>query len=417
MPHRGAGILAGVFRRVITAAAVSGAVCSLAAAVATAGSTPTSAGSAAALIGRLAVLQRPQTPADVLPAGVTLPALGQGTVIPSLTRLVATPAGASVYLVVFTPARGSLPLWRASLGDQVSLVSVTAARAALTEPVPAVDLSNGNSVAIIGPSSRSPNPLAPDYYVGIVPNGVARVAWTFANFQRKHRYVVNAQAASNVVVAPFDSGAPFLLRATWYAADGALIPTSDSAALHAIAANQNIQKKRIIRQDARIRYRPPSALLTAFAVFSVTSRNGVKVGGLTISHPALSSLPLAILRITAREGNPRFRPEFDPMDIRQATTRSGVSAWIIPGVHSLCVAEVDKPHFPFGGTGAGMACSRDVASAVADGAGLSSGYPGGVTWHYGVLPNTKLTLTIRTGPHSHKTIHPPDGVYIYRTAH
>lgn len=99
------------------------------------------------------------------------------------------------------------------------------------------------------------------------------------------------------------------------------------------------------------------------------------------------------------------------MDIRQATTRSGISAWIIPGAHSLCVAEVDKPHFPFLGTSAGMSCSRDVASATAQGAGVSSGHPGGVTWHYGVLPNTKPTLTIRTGPHSHKTLRPPDGVY------
>jgi hypothetical protein len=57
-----------------------------------------------------------------------------------------------------------------------------------------------------------------------------------------------------------------------------------------------------------------------------------------------------------------------------------------------------------------MGCSRDVASAVSDGSGVSSD-----RWHYGVLPNTKPTLTIRTGAHSHKTIHPPDGVYIYRT--
>jgi hypothetical protein len=141
----------------------------------------------------------------------------------------------------------------------------------------------------------------------------------------------------------------------------------------------------------------------------------VRVGGLTISRPALTSLPLAILSITRDPGNPRFNPELDPNDMRQATTRSGVSVWIIPGANSLCVAQVDKPRFPFMGTGGGMACSRDVASAVSDGSGLTSGAPGGVTWHYGVLPKTKPTLTIRTGRHSHKIIHPPDGVYIYRT--
>jgi hypothetical protein len=404
-----------VVRAGVFGAALSG-IPAIAGAFAGTSDAQTSSGPSAALTARLAVLQRPQTPADVLPSGLKLPTRGQGTIIPALTRLVATPAGASVYLAVFTPARGSLPLWSPSLGDQVSLVSVTARGAELTEPVPAVDLSNGNDVGIVGAGSRYPYQLAPDYYVGIVPDGVARVAWTFANLQGKHPYLVNAQAANNVVVAPFHSGTPFLLRVTWYTADGAVVPTSDAAALHAIAARQSIERERIIRQDARIRYRPASALLAAFAVFNVTSRTGVTVAGLTISHPALSSLPLAILSITAHAGNPRFDPELDPKDIRQATTRSGVSTWIIPGARSLCVAEVDKPRFPlFAGTGAGMGCSRDVASAVSDGSGVSSGYPGGITWHYGVLPNTKPTLTIRTGPHSHKTIHPPDGVYIYRT--
>jgi hypothetical protein len=242
------------------------------------------------------------------------------------------------------------------------------------------------------------------------------VVWTFANAQRKHRYLVDGLAANNVVVAPFRAASPFLLHTTWYAADGAVVPTSDSLLRHAIAARQNILRKRLIRQDSQIRYRPPRTLLAAFAVFDVTSRTGVKVGGLTISHPAPSSLPLAILSLTARVGHPGFGPELDPNDVRRATTRSGVSAWIIPGVHSLCVAEVDKPRFPLYGTGAGMACSPDVASAVSGGAGLTSGYPGGGTWHYGVLPRTKPTLTIRSGPHRHKTIHPPDGVYIYRTS-
>ena len=66
-------------------------------------------------------------------------------------------------------------MWSPSLGDQVSLVSVTAQGAELTEPVPAVDLTDGSSVAVIGASPGYPHQLAPDYYVGIVPDGVARV--------------------------------------------------------------------------------------------------------------------------------------------------------------------------------------------------------------------------------------------------
>ncbi len=400
MAVAGAGLVGAAFSGIPAFAGTSGA--------------DTSSGPSAALTARLAVLQRPQTPADLLPSGLKLPKMGQGTIIPALARLVATPAGTSVYLAVFTPVRGSRPLWSTKLGDQVSLVSVNDQGAELTTLVPAVDLTNAHNVSIIGPASGKPGP---DYYAGIVPDGVARVAWTFADLRRRHRYLVNATAANNVVVAPFHSGTPFLLRATWYAADGAVVPTSDSALLHAIAEKQSIERKRVIRQDARVRYRPASALLAAFAVFNVTSRTGVKVAGLTISHPALTSLPLGILSITGHTGNPRFGPELDPKDIRQATTRSGVSAWIIPGARGLCVAVVDKPRFPlFGGGGAAMGCSRDIASAVSSGSGISSGSPGDVTWHYGVLPNTKPTLTIRTGPHSHKTIHPSDGVFIYRTS-
>jgi hypothetical protein len=133
----------------------------------------TSSGPSAVLTARLAVLQRPQTPSDVLPSGLKLPPLGEGTIIPGLTRLVATPAGASVYLAVFTPARGRLPLWSPSLGDQVSLVSVTARGAELTEPVPAVDLSNGKSVGIIGAASAVSGGagISSDrWHYGVLPN-------------------------------------------------------------------------------------------------------------------------------------------------------------------------------------------------------------------------------------------------------
>ena len=172
----------------------------------------------------------------------------------------------------------------------------------------------------------------------------------------------------------------------------------------------------MVREDSQIRYRPARALLDAFAVFDVTSRSGVKVGGLTISHPRLSSLPLAILSITSQAGRRGGGPQLVPSDIRQATTSSGVSAWIVPGVHGLCLATVDTPSFPLDGTGAGMGCAPSVALAVSQGSGVTVGNPGGVTWHYGVLPRTKPTVTIRSGRHGHRTIHPADGVYIYQTS-
>jgi len=99
-------------------------------------SRPAATSAADALIAKLAVLRRPQTSADRLPRNLKLNreangvGLPQGThwgvILPSLSRLVATPPGARLYLVVTTPVSGSQALWRASLGDQVTILVITA---------------------------------------------------------------------------------------------------------------------------------------------------------------------------------------------------------------------------------------------------------------------------------------------------
>lgn len=149
-------------------------------------------------------------------------------------------------------------------------------------------------------------------------------------------------------------------------------------------------------------------------MFGVTSRSGIRVGDLTISHPRLSSVPLPILQLTG----PRARMQLDPSDMRQATTRNGVSVWIVPGRKGLCAAAVDPSSysFPFRyDSGAGAGCSGSIAQAELYGAGVGICRSAGYSSHYGVLPNAHPTRTIRTGPHTHMSIRPPDGVYIYRT--
>ena len=259
-----------------------------------------------------------------------------------------------------------------------------------TFPVPAVDLTNGFAVEVVGGGrSQSTHALAGAYEVGIVPDGVARVRWTFANATAKRTYVVDVPAANNVAIRPLHPGTPFLLRASWHAADGSVVPTSDGALRQAIAARDNILRERIIRQDAHRSFRPSPAIIADFAVFNVTSRSGVRVGDLTISHPKLSSVPLPILDLTAPRRRDPLDPELDPEDMRQATTPSGVSAWIIPGRHGLCVAAVDQPQFPYRyGSGGGGECSASVAQAEIGGVGFSSCRFSGYSWHYGVLPNT-----------------------------
>ena len=368
----------------------------------------------AGLISRLAVLRRPQTEADVLPAGVTVMG-AHGVIIPTLTRLVAQPAGASVYLAVSTPLAGSPPLWSPKLGDQVGIVTVTTTGATETFTAPAADLTNAFIVEGVegAPVASSQAPTSV-YEAGIVPDGVARVRWTFANATAKRTYVVDVPASNDVAITPFHAGTPFLLRATWYAPDGSVVPTSDSALRHAMAARGKVLAQRIGRQDERSAFRPPPGILADFAVFGVTSRSGIRVGDLTISHPRLSSVPLPILQLT----RPRARMQLDPSDMREATTRNGVSVWIVPGRKGLCAAAVDPSSysFPFRyDSGAGAGCSGSIAQAELYGAGVGICCSAGYSSHYGVLPDAHPTRTIRTGPHTHMSIRPPDGVYIYRT--
>lgn len=185
-----------------------------------------------------------------------------GVIIPSLTRLVAQPAGASVYLAVSTPLAGSPPLWSPKLGDHVGIVTVTSTGATETFTAPAADLTN----AFIGEgvegapvaSSQAPTSV---YEAGIVPDGVARVRWTFANATAKRTYVVDVPAGNDVAITPFHAGTPFLLRATCYAPDGSVVPTSDSALRHAMAARDKVLAQRIARQDERGSFRPPPGIL------------------------------------------------------------------------------------------------------------------------------------------------------------
>ena len=104
--------------------------------------------------------------------------------------------------------------------------------------------------------------------------------------------------------------------------------------------------------------------------------------------------------------------------MREATTRNGVSVWIVPGRKGLCAAAVDPSSysFPFRyDSGAGAGCSGSIAQAELYGAGVGICCSAGYSSHYGVLPDAHPTRTIRTGPHTHMSIRPPDGVYIYRT--
>ena len=213
-----------------------------------------SAASARPLIARLAVLRRPQTVADVLPSRPKLVHL-QGTIIPSLTRLVASPPGAKMYLVVSTPPTGLNALWDPKLGDQVSIVTITAHSATDSEPLPVADLSDAQQVSL-SPGGRVPTPpgsrfhgrLQPAYEVSVVPDGVAHVRWTFLSPPGKPRQRVNARVGDNVAYARSAPTGGILISGRWYATDGTLIPTSSRPMRQAEAAQQTARKAAAIRQ-------------------------------------------------------------------------------------------------------------------------------------------------------------------------
>lgn len=246
-----------------------------------------------------------------------------------------------------------------------------------------------------------------------MPDGVAQVRWTFANAGGKPTPAVEVPVTNNVAVGPRGPSTAFLLHARWYAANGSVVPTSDRALRHAIAVRQATLKRQAIRYDARHSHHAPASLLADFAVFTVHSRSGIRTAaGNIISKPRLSSLPLAILDIAA----PNQPPQLDPEQMREVRTPSGDRGWIIPGARGLCLAVVDQPRFPFNryGGGAGEACTASLARAESEGTGLSSGYPGGPTVTYGVVPIAKRTVRVWTG-HGYRSIHPADGVYVFRS--
>jgi hypothetical protein len=264
-------------------------------------------------------------------------------------------------------------------------------------------------VGVTGPPGHAS--FANAYDVAVVPDGVAQVRWTFGDIAGKPGRVVDAPAADNVAVVPYmrSAGEARLVRAAWFASNGRAIPTSDQALLRAIAARKAVLSARIVRYDARHSYRAAPALLADFAVFAVTSRTGVRTAaGNIISHPRLSSVPYPILEIAT----PNEPPQLDPEDMRQVTTRSGVEVWIIPGRRGLCLAALQQSRLPgLIGGGAGEDCSGTLARAESEGAGFTSGRPGGVTEIYEVVPKGR-TITIRTRRGTRKTIYPPDGVYV-----
>jgi hypothetical protein len=235
---------------------------------------------------------------------------------------------------------------------------------------------------------------------------------------------VDPKVVNNVTYAPVQRGAPVVAGARWFAADGRVIPTSDRAYRQAIAARDDAMKADSIRRYAHYSYRAAPAILADFAVFSITSRRGVRTpSGLVILRPTLSSLPFAIVNFA----EPNQPARLDPTQIRQITTPAGDRFWVIPGERGLCAAVIDKVRIPMVGglgEGGGEACSATLAQTETGGSGVSEVLSGGHSISYQVLPKSKaITIRTRAGTRrtfrpragTRRTFRPPHGVYVRKS--
>lgn len=394
-------------------------------------SNASEAPSAKGLIGHLAVLRRSQRPADRLPTGLKFqPPVGH--IIPRLTRLLASPPGARLFLVVRTPPGGRGALWSQKLGDQALIVAVTRYGASQTEAIPAAALNDAQLGGLVGfarrPHADRAAAFKHAYYVGIVPDGVAHVRWTFGTFQGKPALSVTRSVSDNVTyiaATQLRPRATSLLKARWYAANGAPIPTSGRALRQAMQLRQDEQRSRDLRTLSHYpRYRASASLLADFFVFSINSRAGVTIPtGLTISRPRLASLPLGALDMVTREYPEAFtngchpkracgqvmarRPFIQPdlSQIRQVSSPKGPSFLVVPGREGMCFIALIQD-------GASGSCAT-LRAAERYGAG-ESGPPGNshVGTYYFVLPKAHPTAKILSSPRHWRTIRPLDGLYI-----
>jgi hypothetical protein len=400
---------------VTCATAVSGgfAASPWAAAAGTSVAAHAAAPTADGLIARLAILRRPQTPADTLPAHAPRLPAPAGRIIPSLTRLVATLPGVNLYLVVSMPSRGALALWSPRLGDQASIVAVGHLTFTQSLPFPAVDLDDPLHLASVETRAAGNGAVTARLAALIVPDGISQVRWAVTGWAGKPGPTQAVPVSNNVAVVHLAPN-EFPGRTTWHAADGSVVPTSEQAIRRALAHRRVLVRRGLIRSIERHPHRAAPGLLAGFAVFRVTSRSPMREpGGLTIWRPRLAQLPMIVLSMLTQPHS----GQLDFRQIRAVVTRSGARLWVIPGAHGMCLAtaHIVRGSGPVTEESGGGACTPSLAQAESQGTGFSEGYPGGVSTSYGVQPLSKPTVTLRINGRR-RTLQPPFGIYAVRTA-
>jgi len=342
------------------------------------GDVPARARSLGSLVSELAILRRPQTIADRrAPASVT----SGPEVVHNLTRLAATVSapGAEtvrVYLVVRMLLGGSSGTLGARYGSVAAVV--TASIVSATGRVGVV--GNGWAGSLTRPVGVS---QANGLDASIVPDGVARVKWVFAQAgtaSEVHQLITAyPTVTNNVALAPVARHQGLLANVTWYDANGHVIQTFNAAA-------ERARHTREIEQaiSASSRRRVASTLINSFAVLRAPRPAG---------SPRLPSGTAAALAEQGGYG----------LNITQArfVTADGHGFWLVPGTSGVCLSGPS----PSGITGCNTVKAVDDGGLV----GASAG-PG---WEMleGVAPDGNPTISIVLSNGQTKHVAVVDNVY------
>ena len=284
---------------------------------------PAAPSSLGAIEAKLAILRRPQTAAD---RGVkSLPGIAR------LTRLAAT---------VDTTTAGRLRVWvvvdrlpihpskvrpeyfaRAAVtanGGQIRNASVSVSAAQLGAPS-AVASGLLTAAGAVDPSVG--------VTVGLVPDGVTRVKWTFSGVgfgvQHPHPVTVYARVQNNVAVAPVVPRQGLLVHSVSYGAGGSVIASAGADA----ATRQQLQKIRAINAG---RHRPIAPeLLAHYSLFSAV--------------PAVDLVrDQTLLAAYIDGGGIGGGLGLNYWDIRYVGSLKGVDGrglWVVPGARGVCISD------------------------------------------------------------------------------
>jgi len=232
------------------------------------------------------------------------------------------------------------------------------------------DVTSGRRVPGLG--------LDPDVGVslGIVPDGVRRVKWTFtgAGFGvlDPHPVVVYPHVGGNVAVAPVRPGEGPIASVVWYGAGG-----------------------RVIVSESGV---PPShALATINAVNASRARSVAR--GLIAHYRLFRTVPPENLRldpVLPTEGGERDLNYWQTRYIGSVTGVDGRGLWITPGTHDLCMSDWNA-----GDCGA-------VNSAGFIGGSTSNGRE---TTFEGLVPDGNPTVALVLANGKHETFPVTENVY------